>query len=295
VQAYLLVVIFFLLGLGVNRFFADTPVYQKHKQRMLDLANLWIIRLALPALILRYVPNIELTPLAIVPSLVAWGWVFLSVILVLVLARVFDWRRDMVGAMLLLVPLGNTSFIGYPMTLALFNEEVLAYAIFLDQFGSFVALSVLTTVVLAIYTSAPDAHLNTRSLLGAILLKIIAFPPFLALVAALLLPLGSLTVTLQPLLSALGGSLMPLALFMLGAQFQPRLVPEQFNPLSVSIGLKMVLAPILTWQILSVIGVSTEVLQASVFEMAMPAMMTPGIMAIVFAPVCWATALYYRC
>ena len=279
-QAYLLIIIFFAAGVGVNRFFTVRPDYAEHKRQLIKRLNIWIIQVALPALIFLYVPSLVFSSLAIIPTLVAWVWIIISAILVLLLGRLLSLRRDIIGAMLLLVALGNTSFLGYPMILALLNKEVLAYAIFLDQFGSFIALSTFGTFVIAIYSSPTDAQLNKQELFRIILIKIITFAPLLAMLVALFLPIETISLKLQPLLSLLGSSLMPASLFVIGLQFQARLLSEHLPPLGIAIVLKMAMAPLLVWLVLDAADVPAVVLQASVFEMAMPAMMTPGILAM---------------
>ena len=73
---------------------------------------------------------------------------------------------------------------------------------------------------------------------------------------------------------------MPAALFVLGVQFQPKLLPEHKIPLFSAIALKMLVAPILALLIVETLGTNAEVRIASVFESAMPSMITPGLMAI---------------
>ena len=94
----------------------------------------WVLNVAMPALILRFVPEIEwgihlLLP-ALTPVLVWTGaWVFVWL---------YDRRRKLSTAsrtaMLVTCGLGNTGFIGYPMTAAFFGESELHHAILVDQF-----------------------------------------------------------------------------------------------------------------------------------------------------------------
>lgn len=293
-QAYALIIAFFAAGIIANygvKLSSDT------KSTLTRLSNLWIIRVAIIAIIFLNVPNLNITVSALVPTAVAWGWLLLSACLVLMAGRILQLRRDIIGSMLLLVPLGNTSFIGYPMVLAFFDSEVLGFALFYDQLGSFIALATYATIVLAIYTSTDGEEqsvINWQTW-RKIAYKVATFPPLLALLLALLLPLDSLVDNTRPLLELLGASLMPLALFTLGLQFQPTLVKEQVSPLCLSIAFKMLLAPILVYWVLSAFALPEKVFQASVFESAMPMMMTPGILAIQagLAPRFTATLLGY--
>jgi len=294
-QSYLFIVVFFVLGLASNYLL---PLCVQQKQLVTLRANQWIIYVALTAIIFLNVPQLEFSLNALLPTLVAWSCLFVSALMVHFLANKLKLRRDIKGAMLLLVPLGNTSFIGYPMISTLLNDNVLGYAIFYDQLGSFVALSTYATFVLAYYSQPikVDGSLTQVSIsYRQVLIKIITFPPFISLMVALFAPLDLIVATSAPLLSILAATLMPLALFTLGLQFNPKLVPEQMAPLALSISIKMFLIPLLVWLVLRNITAPIESIQASIMESAMPPMMTPGILAIQagLAPRFCATLLGY--
>lgn len=293
-QLYLMIVGFFALGITTNY---CLPLSEQLKKAITFRANQWIIYVALTSIIFLNVPTLEFTLNALLPTLVAWSWLTLSAGLVLWCSKKLNLKRDIVGAMLLLVPLGNTSFIGYPMVSAFFDQTVLGYAIFYDQLGSFLGLSTYATLVLAIYAQPASSSKSIADTVSvkAIVFKVVRFPPLICLMVALFIPLDSLLLQFDSTLKILGVTLAPLALFTLGLQFNPVLVGEQVLPLSLSLGFKMFLAPLLVWLTVIQFDFPTEAIQASVFESAMPAMMTPGILAIQanLAPRFCATLLGY--
>src|SRR5690625_5558692 len=75
----------------------------------------------------------------------------LTAFLVWLTARWLRWSRSVTGAMLLIVPLGNTSFMGIPLIEALLGTEALPYAILYDQFGTVIALNTYGVLVAAWY------------------------------------------------------------------------------------------------------------------------------------------------
>ncbi|MEJ2690972.1 MAG: AEC family transporter, partial [Deltaproteobacteria bacterium] len=85
----------------------------------------------------------ELTPSAdlLIPVLVAWLMLLVSAALVLALGHLLNFRKEILGALLLVVPLGNTSFLGIPMVDVFFGAEGIPYAVLYDQLGSFLALA----------------------------------------------------------------------------------------------------------------------------------------------------------
>src|SRR5699024_7737500 len=127
-SAYLVILSLVAAGRLLARFFpASAP----------EVLNRVVIMLCLPALIFIHVPTLEaslaLLPLVIVP----WLLLLVSIAIVLPLARWLKMRREAVAVLLLLLPLGNTSFLGFPLTEALLGADSVRYAVVYDQFGSF--------------------------------------------------------------------------------------------------------------------------------------------------------------
>ncbi len=262
----------FLLGFIARRFINDPP-------KLAKWLNNFIVYAAMPSLILLKVPQLAFSSEVIIPAGVAWAWLFAGAALVMLVSRILRWPRAIEGVMLLLVTMGNTSFLGFPMVLAFFDDAVLAYAIFFDQLGGFMILSTFGLVVIAIYS--PSKHHGERNFrVLDVFRKIFTFPPFIALMVALFLPLDSVMNLAQIGFEWLAALLMPAALFVLGVQFQPQLLPQHRIPIASAIVLKMVVAPVLASAILFAVGGNEEVRIASIFEAAMPCMITPGLMAI---------------
>lgn len=241
--------------------------------------NRFIVYLAMPALILLKVPALQLSSDMMVPASVAWAWLAIGVSIVLLLSRAFNWPRSIEGAMLILVTMGNTSFLGFPMVLAFFDDAVLTYAIFFDQLGGFLILSTFGLIVISLY-AAPEEGQVAQVKVSDIIRKVFTFPPFIALLIAVFLPVDSFIDSMSSVLEVVAKLLMPAALFVLGVQFQAALLPQHRLPLLLALALKMVLAPAMAWLMLLAIGSSGDVRTASIFEAAMPSMITPGLMAI---------------
>jgi predicted permease len=262
----------FLFGFVTRRLISEPT-------SLVNWLNKFIVYLAMPALILLKIPAVALSAEMMIPAGVAWAWLLIGSAMVLALSRALAWPRPTEGAMLLLVTMGNTSFLGYPMVLAFFDDAVLSYAIFFDQLGGFLILSTFGLVVVAIYSPSVPTDTGSVKFLQ-IIRKIFSFPPFIALLVAIFIPIDGLVAWSYSVLVALSTLLMPAALFVLGVQFQPRLLPEHKIPLVSAIGLKMIAAPLLAWVILICLGSSGDVRTATIFEAAMPSMITPGLMAM---------------
>jgi predicted permease len=187
-----------------------------------------------------------------------------------VAARAFAWPRPVLGALLLCVPLGNTSFLGLPMLSALRGPEAVQYGLLYDQAGSFLILSTYGMLVLARYSGA------TPPTAAELVRRVFSFPPFIALVLALL-PV-SWPDALDRVLAGIGDTLVPLAMFAVGMRLRLR-PPAERSALAFGLAIKMLLFPLCALGFVSLQGASGLVAQVAVLEAAMPPMLTAAALA----------------
>jgi len=237
-----------------------------------DTLNRFVIYVCLPALVLQHVPKLHWNPQLYVLALAPWLALIASVLVVLAAARIMHFSRNVLAALLLCVPLGNTSFLGFPMIAALVGDDAVQYAVIYDQLGSFLILSTYGITVLASFSG------QGRPTLRDIALRIVRFPPFLALVVALL-PLPALPL-LTSLTTRLGETLVPLAMFAVGMklEFRPSALKD-WRALVFGLGAKMLLMPLLVLGLTHVLGTQPVPARVALLEAAMPPMITAGALA----------------
>lgn len=235
--------------------------------------NAFIIHLSLPALILLSVPGLRPTTEALLPASMPWLHFLLAALLLLPLSRLLKLSRQTEGALLLTGGLGNTSFLGLPMIEAWFGSEGVVHGILVDQLGSFMVLSTLGIGAAAAYAGGSVSP-------GALFRRIITFPPFIALLLALLLLPLAYPSWFVGVLQRLGSTLAPLALFSVGFQFRPSHLSGRSGLLAAGLGFKLFLAPLLLLLFYhTLLGISGFPLRITLFEAAMPPMITAGIVA----------------
>ncbi|OGR01656.1 MAG: hypothetical protein A2284_18095 [Deltaproteobacteria bacterium RIFOXYA12_FULL_61_11] len=240
----------------------------------------FVIHVSLPALILARLPALHFDTEVLLPILLPWLLLVLSAAAVLALGKLWRWPAPTLGALLLCVPLGNTSFLGLPLIDWLIGPEGVPYALLYDQLGSFLALSTYGAFVLAWYGGA------ARPTPLVVLRRLVTFPPFLALLAALfLLPFG-LPPPAVAGLETIAASVVPTVMVAVGLQLSPRLAPGQTWPLLVGLSLKMVVAPALALALFHCFELTGLAARVSVLEAGMPPMITAGALALQagFAP-----------
>ncbi len=236
--------------------------------------NLVVLYVCLPAAVLRYVPRLHLEPALLGVAAVPWLLLGATVLLVGALARWLRFRRDETAVLMLTVALGNTSFLGYPLTRALVGEHALPYAVVYDQFGTFLVLSTFGLWVLAHYSGehAPSPR--------QMVVRVLKFPPLWALVAGFTVmpvdPPGWLAGGLQRLSDAL----LPLAMLTIGLSVRLTLPRDELKPLGIGLLLKLAVMPALAWLLVPLLGLQGEMARTTVLEAAMPSMVTAGALAI---------------
>lgn len=267
-ENFALIVAYLLIGVGVRRL----PQFPEQTAAVL---NLFVIYVALPALVLRAVPGLTPTRELLAPALMPWAMLALTAAAVLLLARLRRWPRATTGSLLLLAPLGNTSFLGIPMVKSFLGEAAVPYAVIYDQLGTFLGLATYGSVVLALYGQG-----SQRPTVAAVARRIATFPPFVALLAAFALrPLGFHPIALR-LLDSLAGTLVPVVMIAVGCQLRLRIARDAVGPLAAGLGLKLVAAPLAALAICRALGVEGPAAAVSVFEAGMPPMISAGALAL---------------
>lgn len=272
-ENFLLTLACLLIGMGLRRL----PVFPRETAQVL---NLFVIHISLPALVLLKVPALRFSTDVLILVIMPWLMLGSSALILLALARLCHWSREITGALLLLVPLGNTSFLGIPMVQSLLGDSGIPYAVLYDQFGSFMALSTYGTVILAIYGRGGNEE---RTRIRQIVRKICTFPPFLALLLALGLHGVDFPTPITALLDSLAATLVPLVMIAVGCQLTLRLRPEILKPLSCGLAIKLVVAPLLALLGCRLLGIdgSSLAVRVAILEAGMPPMVSAGALAIV--------------
>ncbi len=235
--------------------------------------TLWIIWVSLPALIVRTLHHLQWSSALAVAAAVLW--------LVFALAAALAWlavsrgfvSRPVAGTLALCCGLGNTAFVGLPLVELLYGAEGLGPAVFVDQAGSFAALSFLAVPFASAFGGASLS-------VTAMVRRVFGFPPFLALLFGLVVrPIG-VAESLDVVLHRLGEMVVPLALAVVGFRFSLKGVATFWRALVMGLGYKLILAPAVMLLILSLLFGQLEMdSQVAVCQAAMAPMLTAAVLA----------------
>lgn len=264
-----LIILFICLVIGL--------LLQRVKQLPKDAhvaLNIVILHVPLPAIALLAVPNLEWDINLISLCFVPWIIFGVGCFLFPYLGNKFHWSSGVVGCLILTAGLGNTAFVGFPVIEAMFGKEALKHAILLDQPGTFLIVSSFGIYIAALYSSGrmPKSELAK---------KILFFPPFIAFVSALILggfgwkADGEIKIILERLAAVLT----PLALISVGLQLKARDVRGEIKFLSIGLGYKLILCPLMIFGLYKLLGIPSHLFKIAVIESAMAPMITASILA----------------
>ncbi len=265
-NALILIAVCFILGILVARF-------GRPPQGLTPALNWWVLNVALPALVLNLIPRLHFDPQLWFLAAAMW-FVFLGAWgLSAGLGYWLGWSRARIGALTLVAGLGNTAFTGYALIEALRGQEGLTLAVVADQLGCFLALAIGGITVAAWY-SGTSTHPE------AIARRVITFPPFQSLIAAVAASyLGGWPVGLQSVFDRIGATLSPLALFSVGLQFSLQLSRSEFGAVAFALGWKLLAAPLLVYLFGITAGIHGLVLAVAVLQAGMAPMISAAILA----------------
>ena len=262
----ILLILCFIAGMLLHR-------YKRMPVNTPAVLNSFIIHVSLPALTLLYVHDLKLT--GDVWLMAAMGWLLfaMSAVFFRTLGKWMNWPRATVGALILTGGLSNTSYVGLPMIEAFYGHQGIASGIIVDQLGSFLVLSTLGITFAGIYSSGMPTF-------PAMIKRILFFPPFIALIIAVLLIPMSYPEWMSAVLKRMGDTLAPLALLSVGFQLRLGHLKGNAGKLAIGLGFKLVLAPLVLFLLyVPLLHAQGQAIQITLFEAAMPPMITSAILA----------------
>ncbi|MGQ7853609.1 AEC family transporter [Pedobacter sp. WC2501] len=234
--------------------------------------NAWIIYIALPAVSFKYLPHITWTTDLLFPALAPIGVWLLGWLFITLYSRILNMNKATSGGLKLTSSLSNTSFVGFPLIVAYFSEKELAIAIICDQ----VTFMLLSTIgVIVAIRSSQNQKLNPK----VVLRKVLTFPPLIGCVLALTLPRFIDVSSLDPLFDKLAGTVGPLALFSIGLQLKFGGWFSELKHISFALLYKLILGPLVVLLVALVLGMHGMITKITIFEMAMPTLLTAGVVA----------------
>ncbi len=238
--------------------------------------NAVIIYISLPSLTLLQIHSVRFNANLPLAAFMPWLLFTVAALLFSTIGHWLKLPRTTVGALIVVGGLGNTSFIGLPMIDAFYGASGVPIGIVIDQLGSYLVLSTIGILIICIYA---DGALTAKD----VVMRIVTFPPLIALVLAVFLLRVSYPAWLTGALTHLGGTLAPLALVSIGLQLRLDSLSGNQALLAAGVGYKLLIAPALIAVIYFIgLGLRGRTMNITLFEAGMAPQIGGSIVAIQF-------------
>ncbi|MNY12768.1 Membrane transport protein [compost metagenome] len=206
---------------------------------------------------------------------IAWFSILLGMGIGWGLARLGGLPRSQAGALMLLMSLGNTAFIGYPVLSAVYGPEHLTLGIFYDQLGMWIALN---TVGIAIASSAGGAAVRPQDLVR----KLLCFPPLYAVILGFALHGLAIPDWLDGAMQRIADMTTLLIMFSLGLALRPSNWRQDSRLVGAVVLVRLVVIPLVVWGLVKILGLPLAFQQTAVLQAAMPTMLSCLTLAVLY-------------
>jgi len=261
-----LIIVCFLIGALLKKF-----------RRLPDNAHLvlnnFIIYVSLPALVIKSLRMIPMTPAYFSAALMPWITFAVAVAIFLGLERLKVLKRETALALMLTAGLANTSFVGIPVIEAFYGKQYIPVAVIIDQMGTFLVVA-LVVIPLIDFLRIGEFKLRES------VLNLLLFPPFIAMILSFIFQIFRPVELIYAIAERIAETLAPLALVSVGLQWQSSNVKKYARELLMGLGYKLVLAPIMIWAIYTYFAYNLDLKKIVILEAAMGPMITGGIIAM---------------
>lgn len=172
-------------------------------------------------------------------------------------------QRPTQGSLILAAMVGNTGYLGFPITLAIVGQEYFAWALFYDMLGSLFGAYGLGVALASHYSGNISNYLQITK---AILIN----PALWSFGVGLLFRQVKLPTFVEFSLEKLGWSVVALSLVLIGMRLSQLNSWHKLPQAGMSLAIKMLLVPLVLGSTLPLFGVTGEPAQVIVLQMAMP-------------------------
>ncbi len=158
---------------------------------------------------------------------------------------------------------GNTGYIGYPVTLSIVGTQYFAWALFYDLLGTTLGAYGLGVALAARFGGGVHSHLQ-------VIKAIIINPDLWSFGFGLLFREVKIPAPVEFWLELVAWSCVALSLVLIGMRLSKLTSWHSLPRASISIGIKMLIVPLILGSILPLFGLTGTTARAIVLQMAMP-------------------------
>jgi predicted permease len=226
----------------------------------------WI---GVPVGIVAFLRHTQLSPALWIAPVVAWAAILVGMGLAWWILRwrkkTHPWSKRTQGSFLLASMVGNTGYLGYPVSLALVGPDYFAWAVFYDMLGS-----TLGSYGLGVALAARMGEINLQNSQQNPLYVLAKNPALWSFGLGIICRDLALPAIAELSLRSFAWIVVSLSLILVGMRLSQLSSLKSFKPAILSVGIKMFLVPLLVGMLLWFLGITGLVHRVLLLQMAMP-------------------------
>ena len=219
------------------------------KEKDVETLNNIVINIALPCMIFNalYTADVSLLPKLSILTVYILITSLIVGILTYSLLHFLGWERKKIWSLVTVVVLGNTGFLGYPITHGIFGNEGMIRAVFCD-----ISTSILFILLSFILILIFDGELKVA------IKKILTFLPLWAVVLGILFNIYSIPITPvgSTVVGYLAGATIPLIMISLGLSLKLEGLKYHFKEVGLASIIKLLIYPLIALGVLSLLNIT---------------------------------------
>ena len=219
--------------------------------------------LGVPLGIIAFLRGAELTQIVWISPVIAWIAMLLGISLAWLWSNKKNWDKPAQGSFILASMLGNTGYLGYPISLAIAGEKYFAWALFYDLLGTTIGAYGLGVFLAAYFGKPPENQWH-------LFLEVLKNPTLWALGVGLYLRRFSFAPIAELSLKLFAWTVIGIALILIGMRLGKITSWQKISTVSIGLSIKMLLVPVTLGLAISLLGITGSPQLVLVLQMAMP-------------------------
>ena len=245
------------------------------KENDVETLNNIVINIALPCMIFNalYTADVSLIPKLSILTVYMLITSLIVGILTYSLLHFLGWERKKIWSLVTVVVLGNTGFLGYPITHGIFGNEGMIRAVFCD-----ISTSILFILLSFILILIFDGDLKVA------IKKILTFLPLWSVVLGILFNIYSIPITPvgSTVVGYLAGATIPLIMISLGLSLKLEGLKYHFKEVGLASIIKLLIYPLIALGVLSLLNITGFEHTIGLIEATMSSAMLGMVIAVTY-------------
>lgn len=219
------------------------------KEDDVETLNNIVLNIALPCMIFNalYTADVSLLPRLSILTVYMLITSLIVGVLTYLLLKSFGWDRRKIWSIVIVVVLGNTGFLGYPITHGIFGNQGMLRAVFCD-----ISTSIIFVVISFILILIFDGEIKTA------VKKILTFLPLWSIILGIIFNIFNIPITSvgSTVVEYLAGATIPLIMISLGLALKFESLNNHFKEVSLASIIKLVIYPLIGLGVLSLLHIT---------------------------------------